>query len=60
MKTKLWELHDHYLELNKYYTKEAAYYSTQEQYSEGQYWAGKAYAMQYAAFLLAEELLQDA
>lgn len=60
MSPELWKLHDRYMELYRRYTDEATYYAQQEQYAEGQYWAGKAYAIQYAASLLSEELNKDA
>lgn len=59
MTEELWKLHDHFLYLGRYYSQQAEIFREQEDSLESEFWAGKSYAIQYAAFLLGEELPEN-
>lgn len=59
MTEALWNLHDHFLYLGRHYSQQAETFREREDNLEFEFWSGKAYAIQYAAFLLEEELPEN-
>jgi hypothetical protein len=56
MKVDVQKLHTHYMELSAYYARESESFARENNINEAKFWDGKAFAIQYAAFLLEEEL----
>lgn len=55
MKVDGQKMHRHFMKLSAYYTIESARFVGEDNFYEAEFWAGKSYAMQYAASLLEEE-----